>query len=208
MTPSELADELGVSPLSVRNFLREQFPRSAAEKGTPWTLTREHIDATRNHFRGQRSQTSSIATITSRTQSARDSSDESYVISLCNEVLGETSIRQHRFDWLRGDPGASGKRVRLPVDAYYKQHAIVIEYRERQHDGDVPFFNRRSTVSGVDRGEQRRIYDERRDTDIPANGLRLVIIRPWDLEHTSRGRLKRENRDADLEAVRRLLNPS
>ena len=40
------------------------------------------------------------------------------------------------------------------------------------------------TVSGVHRGEQRRRYDERRDREIPANGLRLLVIKPDDLDAT------------------------
>jgi hypothetical protein len=35
----------------------------------------------------------------------RESSDEYYVLDLCDEALGERALRQHRFDWLRGDPG-------------------------------------------------------------------------------------------------------
>lgn len=36
--------------------------------------------------------------------------------------------------------------------------------------------DRRQTVSGVDYGEQRRLYDERKRLLIPKNGLRLVVI--------------------------------
>ena len=41
--------------------------------------------------------------------------DESYVIDLCDLVLGLRAKRQHRFDFLRGDSGRSH-----PVDAYYE----------------------------------------------------------------------------------------
>ena len=37
-------------------------------------------------------------------------------------------------------------------------------------------FERRHTVSGVGRGEQRRRYDERKSKRIPEHGLRLVVI--------------------------------
>jgi hypothetical protein len=33
----------------------------------------------------------------------------------------------------------------------------------------------------VERGEQRALYDARRDAEIPAHGLRLLVIRPADL---------------------------
>ncbi|WP_306368156.1 hypothetical protein [Nocardiopsis sp. CC223A] len=136
----------------------------------------------------------------------RDDSDEAYVIGLCDEVLGETGTRQHRFDWLLGDPGANGRRVRLPVDSYWPGRRLVVEYRELQHDRPMPHFDKpdKLTVSGVHRGEQRALYDRRRDTEIPAHDLRLVVIRPADLDADGRGRLRR-NRESDLEAVRGLL---
>jgi hypothetical protein len=129
----------------------------------------------------------------------RDESDEAYVVGLCEQVLGEQAVTQHRFDWLLGDAGADGRRAGLPVDAYWPGHRLVVEYREAQHD--------RPTVSGVHRGEQRALYDARRDTEIPAHGLRLVVIRPADLDADSRGRLRRDP-VPDLAAVRALLSPS
>ncbi|WP_241829918.1 hypothetical protein [Parafrankia colletiae] len=136
----------------------------------------------------------------------RDDSDETYVIELCNTVLGEQAATQHRFEWLLGDPSANGRRVMLPVDGYWPGHQLVVEYRELQHDQPVAHFDKpdRLTVSGVHRGEQRALYDAQRDSEIPAHGLRLVVIRPGDLDSDSRGRLRRRA-DADLEVVRTLL---
>ncbi|MGW3246550.1 hypothetical protein [Streptomyces sp. NPDC001070] len=137
---------------------------------------------------------------------SRDDSDEAYVVDLCNQVLEEAALTQHKFDWLLGDPGTSGRQAKLPVDAFWPGHHLVVEYREIQHDQPVPHFDKpdKLTVSGVHRGEQRAMYDARRDSQIPARGLRLVVIRPADLDADSRGRLRR-NRDSDLEAVRKLL---
>jgi hypothetical protein len=128
--------------------------------------------------------------------------DQNYVVDLCDEVLGEEALREHHFGWLRGDAGTT-----LPVDAYYPSARLVLEYRERQHDEPVAIFDKpdQLTVSGVHRGEQRRIYDERREELIPANGLRLVIIRPSDLDANSRGRLRR-NVEQDRAAIRNLLS--
>jgi hypothetical protein len=84
--------------------------------------------------------------------------------------FGERALREHAFPWLRGDPyPANPIGRRLPVDAFYPRCKLVIEYRERQHDVPVPFFDKphELTVSGVDRAKQRRIYDRRRDTEIP-----------------------------------------
>lgn len=123
----------------------------------------------------------------------RANSDESYVIDLCDSILGQPASRQHRFEWLKGDPGRSGRRVRLPVDAYWAPIRLVVEYRENQHDVPTPFFDKpeRLTVSGVHRGLQRALYDQRREVLIPAHGLHLLILRPTDLQSDSRGRLLR-----------------
>jgi hypothetical protein len=138
---------------------------------------------------------------------SRDDSDEAYVVDLCDAILGEPARRQHLFDWLLSDPGRNGRCRRLPVDAYYPAHRLVIEYQERQHDEPIPYFDKpdKLTVSGVHRGIQRRIYDERRATEIPAHGLRLVIVKPTDLAADQRGRLQRY-RDSDLPALRVLLD--
>ncbi|MCI3276733.1 hypothetical protein [Streptomyces cylindrosporus] len=138
--------------------------------------------------------------------STRDDSDEAYVVGLCNQVLGEDGRTQHKFDWLLGDPGTGGRQAKLPVDAYWEGHQLVVEYRELQHDQPVPHFDKpdRLTVSGVHRGEQRALYDARRDTEIPAHGLQLVVIRPSDLDADGRGRLRR-SREADLAALRKIL---
>ncbi|MGW6980684.1 hypothetical protein ACWGE1_14745 [Streptomyces sp. NPDC054932] len=139
----------------------------------------------------------------------RDASDEAYVVGLCERILGEDALTQHRFDWLLGDPGSGGRRVRLPVDAYWPGHQLVVEYRELQHDRPMPHFDKphRLTVSGVHRGEQRALYDARREEQIPAHGLRLVLIRPADLQADGRGRLRR-NEEADLAALRKILVPA
>ncbi|MFG2960402.1 hypothetical protein ACGF5O_42620 [Streptomyces sp. NPDC048291] len=137
----------------------------------------------------------------------RGDSDEAYVVGLCNRVLGERALTQHTFDWLRGDPGVGGRRARLPVDAYWPGHQLVVEYRELQHDRPTPHFDKpdRLTVSGVHRGEQRALYDARRETEIPAHGLRLVVIRPADLDADGRGRLRRRDQESDLGALEKIL---
>ena len=136
----------------------------------------------------------------------RDASDEAYVLDLCDRVLGESGQRQHQFEWLLGDPGKTGRRVRLPVDSYWPRANLVVEYRERQHDQPIPHFDKpdRLTISGVDRGAQRALYDARRDRLIPAHGIRLMIITPADLDATPRGRLRR-NPGHDLPTIEDLL---
>ena len=66
-------------------------------------------------------------------------------------ILDEGALREHCFDWLLGDPNGRGARARLPVDAYYPRHRLVLEYWEAQHDEATPFFDKpdRLTVSGM-----------------------------------------------------------
>lgn len=52
----------------------------------------------------------------------RDHSDEAYILDICDTLLKQKGLRQHRFDFLRGDSG-----VKLPVDAYYPTLNLVIE---------------------------------------------------------------------------------
>ncbi|WP_043733807.1 hypothetical protein [Kutzneria sp. 744] len=138
----------------------------------------------------------------------RENSDEYYVLDLCDEVLQEAGKRQARFEWLRGDPDARGHTATLRVDSYWPGHGLVVEYRELQHDRPVPHFDKphRMTISGVHRGLQRKIYDQRRDQEIPAHGLRLVVIKPADLAADRRGRLLR-HRELDLVVVRAKVSP-
>ena len=128
---------------------------------------------------------------------SRANSDEYYVIDLCDEALGLKGIRQHRFPFLLGDSGRP-----LPVDVYYRERNLVIEYYERQHTEKVKIYDQRMTVSGVLRGEQRKIYDERRRTELPKHGIKLVIISYSDFGMTKK--LNR-NHDADLRTVREIL---
>ncbi|MCF8589087.1 hypothetical protein [Gordonia liuliyuniae] len=136
--------------------------------------------------------------------SRRANSDEHYVLDLCDEILGVLEVRQARFDWLRGDPTARLPRgSMLPTDGYWPGLRLVVEFQEEQHSEAVPFFDRRPTVSGIGRGEQRRRYDERKREMIPEHGLRLAVIEKSEFSVTSR-RIARD-RFRDLEVVHRHL---
>lgn len=130
----------------------------------------------------------------------RKASDESYVIDLCDEILGYKALRQHHFDFLRGDAGTM-----LPVDAYYTELNMVVEYYESQHTQATPFFDNKQTVSGVSRGEQRRIYDQRRKKVLPEHGIKLTII-----SYTDFGTSKHLNRNYahDLSVIKDILMKS
>lgn len=132
--------------------------------------------------------------------------NERYVLALCDEALGVASERQRTFDWLLGDESVkTGRRRPLPVDAYWPMLGLVVEFHERQHTEAIAHFDKpdRLTVSGVHRGVQRRIYDDRRRDLIPQHGLRLVIIPMADF--TVKGRFIVKNHDTDLSIVRAAL---
>ena len=205
MDPATVAGDRGIAASTLRAWLRRRYPRSEAERGAPWTLNQEQVEAARLDLPDV---LPSSPPRTKERSSGRADTDESYVIDLCDEVLGERARRQHHFDWLLGDPGAAGACAALPVDAYYPDHRLVVEYRERQHDEPVAHFDKPDvlTVSGVHRGEQRRIYDRRRDELIPSHGLRLVVIRSGNLASNKRGRPTRD-RTGDLAALRAMLTP-
>jgi hypothetical protein len=122
--------------------------------------------------------------------------DEQYVINLCDRLLRMKARRQHRFEFLRGDPGNNGKRSTLPVDAFYPELNLVIEYREIQHSKPVTIFDERLTCSGCTRGEQRKRYDRRREVVLRRRGIRLLKLDYNMFICTSRNRLGR-NKKAD-----------
>lgn len=136
---------------------------------------------------------------TTSSNKTRSNSDESYVIDLCDVVLKQKAIRQHRFDFLRGDSG-----TKLPVDAYYPSLTLVVEFKERQHTEEIKFFDKRQTVSGIGRGEQRKLYDQRRREVLPRNGIELIELDYSDFEHTKGKKLVR-NKELDLKMIRKKL---
>lgn len=95
-------------------------------------------------------------------------------------------------------------RKKLPVDAYYDSLNLVVEYYERQHTESVEHFNKKQTVSGVTRDEQRKIYDERRKRVLPEHGMDLVVLSYTDFMHNTQKRLVRD-KSADIEIVKQKL---
>ena len=132
--------------------------------------------------------------------------DEAYVLALCDQVLGAVGLRQHRFDFLKGDPGKHGRCARLPCDAYYPDLRLVIEYRERQHSEPVAIMDRRIVMGGITRGEQRRRYDQRRRVVLAEQKINLVEIDYSMFEHNKAKRLLRTPSDESV-VVAALTSP-
>lgn len=137
---------------------------------------------------------------------SRKDSDEHYVLDLCDEVLHKTGLRQHRFDFLLGDANAIGVSAKLPVDSYYQELNLVIEYKEQKHTKANKHFDKPTviTVSGVHRGEQRRIYDQRRLDILPQNGIQVIEISYSNFAFDRKEKLVRDW-DKNLEIMREIL---
>lgn len=135
----------------------------------------------------------------------RADSDEHYVLDLCDEVIGDRGERQATFGWLIGDVSPTiGRARRLPVDGYWPSLGLVVEFHEKQHTEAVPLFDRRATVSGVPRGEQRRLYDQRKSDMLPRQGLRLIVIHKSEFT-TKADRIVRDH-ERDIAVVRARLH--
>jgi very-short-patch-repair endonuclease len=140
-----------------------------------------------------------------KTNSRKDS-DEHYVLDLCDEVLQIKGLRQHRFDFLLGDANAQGRKAKLPVDIYYPELKLVLEYKEQQHSKANKHFDKPDlfTLSGVHRGEQRKIYDQRRLEVLPQHGITVIEILYNDFKHDRKNKILRDY-EWDLMVVRKLL---
>lgn len=134
-------------------------------------------------------------------------SDETYIIDLCDTVLEQKADRQKRFDFLLGDLHKDGvSKTKLPVDAFYPRYRLVIEFKESQHIESVPIFDKAevNTVSLVNRGEQRLIYDKRRATELPLHGIKFVEISFDMFNYDNQNKIIR-NPQMDILKVRELL---
>jgi hypothetical protein len=113
--------------------------------------------------------------------------------------------RQKRFDWLIGDASlTTGKKRRLPLDGYWDSFRLAVEFQEKQHFEPVPFWDQKITASGMTRGEQRKVYAQRKTEQTAAHGVHLLRIRQ-DTFPMSKGKIRR-NVERDLDIVRRLLH--
>lgn len=90
----------------------------------------------------------------------KENSDRTYILGLCDEILGEVSLRQYPYQFL-----VKNSWVSVDVDAYYMAHNLIIEYfcgcrrRELPNDG-TPIIN----ISFKDFGTSRKLKrDETKD---------------------------------------------
>lgn len=193
-----LKDSKSRPGLPLRNKLRDNEIPHAYQRGSYWYIP--HSKCIEEELRAVDGSGKRPETMGKGRCHSRDISDEFYVIDLCDEVLQEKALRQHTFDFLKGDTGCL-----LPVDAYYEQKRLVVEYYEKQHSESVSFFDRKMTASGVTRNVQRKMYDERRKELLPKHGIRVLTISYSDFAFDGRKRIIRQY-EKDLEIVKRILN--
>lgn len=137
----------------------------------------------------------------------RKNSDEYYIINLCDELLNEKAARQHTFDFLLGDMHQDGRtRTKLPLDAYYDNLNLVIEYAEKQSDDPVSEVHNsdKMTISGVKRSEQRKIYKTRKKEVLRKKQINFIEIKHADFKCDNENRLIRNNED-DIKVLKRIL---
>jgi hypothetical protein len=123
-----------------------------------------------------------------------------YVIGLARELLGEEPEREKTYPWALGDVSTkTGHARRLPFDAVWEARRLIVEVDEDQHRRPVAFWDKPQvlTVSGVHRGEQRRLYDERKRAAARSEGYTVIEI-PWERRPVP----SKRDRAADLRAVR------
>jgi hypothetical protein len=204
VTAAEIARANGLDPKRYRQSLRDA-KLAWYVHGAAWTVelgSQQHDDMLRVLKTLIEGRSLSPAPVPAgRTESLTSgTSDESYVIGLCDTFLGRVAVRQHRFEFLRGDAGAGKVGRMLPVDTWYADLALVIEYRERQHSDKVGFFDRRMTMSGTYRGHQRALYDQRRRDILPLHGITLIEFDYFEFDHSSARRLVRCAADRQIVA--------
>jgi len=136
---------------------------------------------------------------------SKEESDEFYLLDLCDELLNDTASRQHTFDFILGDLHKDGKsRTELPLDAYYDKLNLVIEFIDKQAAANDDDKSERMTISGVNRAEQRKLYEERKRDSLQEKNFRLIEIDYAVFESNDQKKLLR-NKENDLLILQGIL---
>lgn len=113
-------------------------------------------------------------------------SDEYYLVNLCDTLLKQRASRKHTFDTLVGNLHKRGKgRTKLPLDAYYEELKLVIEFFEKQED------EKELDEKAQARMEQIKYYDAIKKKAILKKELRLIEIKYASFECDEEGKLVR-----------------
>jgi len=123
-----------------------------------------------------------------------ENSDEFYLVNLCDELLKQKASRKHTFDTLLGKLHKKGKsRTKLPLDAYYEDLKLAIE-----------FFEKKETEESSDREAQRKFYDQRKKSVLKKKEIHLIDINYALFDCDENDRLVR-NKENDCKVLKSLL---
>lgn len=137
-----------------------------------------------------------ISSITKKEKALQNiaNSDEFYLVNLCDELLKQKASRKHTFDTLLGRLHKKGKsRTKLPLDAYYENLKLVIE-----------FFEKKDTEESAEREAQRKFYDQRKKDALEKKEIRLIEINYALFDCNEEDRLVR-NKEKDCRVLNDLL---
>ncbi len=130
---------------------------------------------------------------------AIQNSDEYYLVNLCDELLKQEASRKHTFDTLVGNLHKRGKgRTKLPLDAYYEELKLVIEFFRKNEASDALDEKERA------RREQIKYYDGLKKKAILNKGLRLMNINYALFELDEADKLVRDT-EKDIVVLKGLL---
>lgn len=173
----------------------DKIPAVHAERRTEntyWYLVREGKEYTPKE---------AIPEISKKKQHILDikNSDENYLLDLCDELLAQKASRKHTFDTLVGNLHKRGKgRTKLPLDAYYKDLKLVIE-----------FFQKERSFEDLDEKEQARVtqikyYDELKKEAVLNKKFRYMKINYAQFECNENDKLIR-NTENDTIVLKDIL---
>jgi len=163
-----------------------------------WYLVREGATFTPNE---------AITSVSKKEKSIakRESSDEFYIINLCDELLKEKASRKHTFSFLLGDMHKKGKtRTKLPLAAFYEDANLAIEFNEKLNRTEQSDKLDVMTVSGVTRSEQIEKYNKRRRDVLQKKNINLIEIdySAFECDHT---KSLIRNKDQDINILKKIL---
>ncbi|MDN3666600.1 hypothetical protein ACFFU1_13855 [Algibacter miyuki] len=128
-----------------------------------------------------------------------ENSDEFYLVNLCDELLEQKSSRKHTFDTLVGNLHKRGKgRTKLPLDAYYEDLKLVMEFVKTIEEADVEDEKEQARLLQIKR------YNQLKKKAILKKGLRLMEINYSIFECDDSGKLVR-NTEADILVLKEKL---
>ena len=110
MRPEDMAEELGYSGKTIRQWLREKFPRAKGDVHQPWHLTAAQVRAVRAKFESRRMRAASREKMVVTTVALPESMHRRLVRAAerANTVMTELA-RQAISDWL--DRHATGSKA-------------------------------------------------------------------------------------------------